>query len=159
MIQKYPEFIYSKSSTCPLDLTGLKWPLSWDLHVTCHCCVFQTSTRKESAYSCPSPKFPDSSEPEVSSKLSASWRVCGTRDEAGTSFAVRTPPSGLNQSGWAVPSRMSSLPKINLLTEGCHELTDSFSLLPHVSHSFPNWGSRTVTVHLLSIKSNPDGKI
>lgn len=54
----------------------------------------------------------------------------GLRDEAGTSSAVRTPPSVLNRSGWAVPSRMSCLPKINLLTEGCHELTESFSLSP-----------------------------
>lgn len=42
-------------------------------------------------------------------------------------------PSGLNLAGWAVPSRISALSKINLLTEGCHGLTDFFFLIRSMS--------------------------
>lgn len=109
-------------------------------------------------YSCSSPKFP------LSLRCPRSCQTpdgsVGLRDKAGTSFTVRTTPSGLNQAGWAVPSRMPPSPQnkpADWRVSWAHWYF--FSLSPHVSHSFPNWGSRVVTVNLLSIKSNPDGMI
>jgi len=157
MIQKYPEFIYNKSSTCPLALTGLKWPLSRRL--TRHVSSLRVPILHPQGVCLPLSFSKVSRFLWARGVLEAVSLLKGLWDsdtKPGQALPLGPLPHELNRSGWAVPSRMSPSPKnkpADWRVSWAHWLF--FPLSPYVSHSFPNWGSGAVTVHLLPIKIKP----